>query len=160
MAAVAFVGRRPETFQRATVPVCLDSEIEASTRPLPWSARSIAQLPHRFELQLRSAVRSTGKRIDQGNAERLKIIDIASNYGQSANQSGSRDECVFKVLIRPSVHELRPTTKDGCIRGNNTVALRYAVKPTLYLLGLLHVPLPGNLYSSLYFTERHRGHVQ
>jgi hypothetical protein len=54
-----------------------------------------------------------GKGIDEGNAERLKIIHIAGDHGQPANQSGSRNERIFKMLIRPPVHELRPTTKNS-----------------------------------------------
>jgi len=114
----------------------------------------------RSSITLCARTSGTGKRIDEGNAERLKIIHIASNHRQSANQSGSRYECVFKMLIRSPVHKLRPATEDGRVRGNNTVTLRHAVKPTLYLLGLLRVLLPGNLYSRLYFTDGHGGHVE
>lgn len=58
------------------------------------------------------------------------------------------------------MHELRPTSKDRRVRGNNTVALRNAVEPLLYLLGFLRILLPGNLDSSLYFTDGHCGNVK
>ncbi len=64
------------------------------------------------------------------------------------------------MVIRPPMHELRPTAKDGGVCGKNTVALRYGIKPDLYLPGLLRVLSPGDLYSGLYFTDGHGGNVQ
>ncbi len=55
------------------------------------------------------------ERIDEESAEWLKIIHIAGNHRQSANQSRGSDERVFNVVVRASVHELRPATENGGI---------------------------------------------
>jgi hypothetical protein len=101
-----------------------------------------------------------GERIDEASAEGLKIIHIASNHRQSANQSGGSDERIFKMVIRASMHELRPAAEDGGVRRKNAVALLYAVEPVLDFFGLLSILLAGNFYPSLYFADCHRGHVQ
>jgi hypothetical protein len=54
-----------------------------------------------------------GEWIDQGNAERLKVIHVTSNYLKSANQRGSSDERIFNMMVRASVHELGPATEHG-----------------------------------------------
>src|SRR6266576_2553269 len=111
-------------------------------------------------LILLARTRGTDKWIDESNPERLEIIHIAGNHSHSANQSGSRDECIFKMMIRSPVHELRPTTKGGRVRRKNAVALRHAVEPDLNLMGLLRILSTGNLNSRLYFADGHGGNVQ
>jgi hypothetical protein len=101
-----------------------------------------------------------GEWIDQGSAEGLKIIHITSNYRQSANQCGGSDECIFKMVVRASVHELGPATEDGRIRREHAVALLDLVEPELDFFGLHRILFTGNFYPSLYFTDSHRGHVQ
>lgn len=111
-------------------------------------------------LILLARTHGTDKWIDEGNPERLEVIHIAGDHSQSANQSGSRDECIFKMMIRSPVHELRPTTKDGRVRRKNAVALRHAVEPDLNLMGLVRILPTGNLNSRLYFADGHGGNVQ
>jgi len=101
-----------------------------------------------------------GEWIDQGSTEGLKIIDISSNYCQSANQCGGSDERIFKMVVRASVHELGPATEDGRIRRKHAVAVLYSVEPELDFFGLHGILFTGNLYPSLYFTDSYSGHVQ
>ena len=101
-----------------------------------------------------------GERIDQRNAEGLKIIHITRNYRQSANQCGGSNERIFEMVVRASVHELGPTAEDGRISRKHAVALLYSVEPELDFFGLHRILCTGNFYPSLYFTDSHSGHVE
>ncbi|MEA3179639.1 MAG: hypothetical protein QOI59_3162 [Gammaproteobacteria bacterium] len=118
-------------------------------------------VPERRAVSTRlSGTRGAAKRIDQRNTERLEIADIASNHRQPTNERRSRDEGVFEMVIRPPVHELRPTTEDGGVRRKNAITVRNAIEPILDLFGLRSVLAPSNLYAGLYLTHRHSGNVQ
>ncbi len=101
-----------------------------------------------------------GERIEQRNAEGLKIVHITRNYRQSANQCGGSNERIFEMVVRASVHELGPTAEDGRIRRKHAVALLYSVEPESDFFGLHRILCKGNFYPSLYFTASHSGHVE
>jgi hypothetical protein len=107
-----------------------------------------------------ASTRGAGEWIDQVNAEGLKIIDIASDHCQPANDRGSGNQRVFKMVTRPARISCAQRRNTGASHRENVVAFRHIVQPGLDLFGLLGVLLAGNLYSCLYFADRHGGHVQ
>jgi hypothetical protein len=103
-----------------------------------------------------SCVCGACKWIDERNAERLKIFDFACNDRQASHERRGRDECVLEVVIGFSVRELRPTTQDRSVRGQNTITLRNRLEPILDFLCLGDILMPGDLYSRLYLTDCYR----
>ena len=104
--------------------------------------------------------RYLGKWVGEGNAKGLEVTDISGDHCQPANQRCRGNESVFKVMVRPTVHQLCPPPKDGGVRRQNTVTLRDAVEPALDLPSLYRILMTRYLNSRLYFSDGDGRHEQ